>query len=211
MNEEKNYNISRKEASRLLKVSIRTVDRYIKSQKLSTVYVDGRMWLNKEEVMVFKRRHNGQVSTPKVDMSTDYMSIDTDVDSGVDSVEVLPIDESTLSTKGRKSGEGIYKKLYQEAKEEIVEKNDRLELANYRIGQLEAQVKSSIPLLEYHRESEEKKRLEKELERSNSEKESVLRRLSTQLRQESLSKRVFLIVLLTVLALQPLWLLLIYR
>lgn len=207
------YGLDRKAASKLLKVSIRTVDRYIKSKKLSTQLVDGRIWLNKNEVEVLKLEKEAPVAVDNVNMSTPEMSTDVDMDK-VDNIEVFEQGNvHTLSTQKRKAkGEnGVYKRLYGELKEELGEKQERLEIANYRVGQLEAQVRNSIPMLEYHRENFERKQHEEDLEKKIAERESLVKKLSTKLKYENFNKRVFLIILLAVLALQPLWLFYIYK
>ena len=58
-NVKKGYSVSRKVASRLLGVSTRTVDRYVRDKRLSTVTISGRIWLNRGEVdeFLFKKRH----------------------------------------------------------------------------------------------------------------------------------------------------------
>ena len=48
------YSIDRKTAAKLLKISIRTLDRYIQADKLSTRKDDGRIWLSKSEILDFK-------------------------------------------------------------------------------------------------------------------------------------------------------------
>ncbi len=53
-----NYNLTRKEASIFLGVCIRTLDRYIKSKKLSMRMVNGRILLNEIELEAFKREKN---------------------------------------------------------------------------------------------------------------------------------------------------------
>ena len=106
------------------------------------------------------------------------------------------------------NGNDEYKNLYIAQSEELKEKQDRLEIANYRVGQLEAQLKSSVPMLEYHREKYEIKREQDELKDQINESKNLVSRLSISIKYERFSKRVFLIILLIILALQPLWLLL---
>lgn len=207
------YNLDRKTASRLLKVSVRTIDRYIKAKKLSTQVVDGRIWLDKKEIDLFKERSGGRNMTEVVDMSRPTMSTDDYVDK-VDDIEVINQGNTEfLSTKNKneKIQNAIYKNLYIELKEEIQEKQERLEIANYRVGQLEAQLKNSIPMLEYHRENYSNKQTEKVLKDEINEQHNVINKMSVKLKYEKLNKGVFLIILLIVLSLQPLWLLLIYK
>lgn len=210
-NIQKQYNLSRGAASKLLKVSIRTLDRYLTIKKLSSQVVGGRIWLNKEEIESFRVEKEQPVIVDKVDMSTSRMSIDVDMDK-VDNLDGNDRDTADiLSTQPRKMGQGsgIYKKLFEEMKQELREKQERLEIANYRVGQLETQVRNSIPMLEYHRENYEKQKTEQDLRGKLEESTGLIKQFVTKIKYEQFSKRAFLLVLLVILALQPLWLLLI--
>lgn len=212
---QKTYNLSRESASRLLKVSIRTLDRHIHSKKLSTQVVDGRIWLNKEEIGSFKQNKNRVIKVDSVDMSTPEMSIDNGVDTVDDFTVFRPDTVDNMSTRqGRTRPQNqseTYKNLYNELKLELEEKQGRLEIANYRVGQMEAQIRNSIPMLEYHREKYETKKAEDELKNRINESDNLAKRLSLSLKYEKFSKRIFLVILLIILALQPLWLLLYFR
>lgn len=207
------YNIDRKAASKLLKVSIRTVDRYVKQKKLSTRLIGGRVWLNKAEIRGFRADSDSAGRVDSVNVSTPMVTIDTNSDN-MDNMEVFDQENvHMLSTRGggREKKSGVYKKLYEDLKEEIGEKQERLEIANYRVGQLEAQVKNSIPMLEYHRENFERSQKEETLKQEVIDSKNLIGRLSQKLRYEKITKRVFIFILLMVLALQPLWLIYIYR
>lgn len=210
---ENTYNIDRKAASKLLKVSMRTVDRYVKAKKLSIKIINGRVWLSRKEIVDFKNAQKEPIYVDRVTLSTSGLSIDDDIDK-VDKVEV--IDQENFGKTSSRNNENalsneIYKKLYFDTKEELNEKQERLEIANYRVGQLEAQIKNSIPMLEYHRENYERKKLEEDLEVKIIEHTSLLRRVNLDLKTETFKKRMALIIVFTILALQPLWLLLIYK
>ncbi|MBL4694802.1 hypothetical protein JKY72_05540 [Candidatus Gracilibacteria bacterium] len=197
---EKSYNLDRKVAARLLKVSIRTLDRYVRSKKLSTQLVDGRIWLDKSEV---KRLIHGKSRPPDVDMSTLNLSTPVYVDKvdNIDKIELVnsdKVDSSELET--------LFKKMLDEMKIEIKEQQGRLEIANYRVGQLEAQLKNSIPMLEYRQESYEREQREDQLSKKITETSGLLKKISIRLQDERIKKRVFLLALLFLLALQPLWL-----
>lgn len=209
------YNVDRKAASRLLKISVRTVDRYIKKKVLTAQNIGGRVWLNKDEVETLNTRHvfPQAVSTESdtnIDTSTSVMTIDTTHDN-------YEKNQPELSTQGVaktvKSADlsPLYQNLYNEVKEELKEKQERLEIANYRVGQLEAQIKNSVPLLEYHREAAEKKlekaRLIEKLENTEKQILSYVR----QLQLEKYNKKIFLAILLILMALQPLWLFLLSK
>jgi vacuolar-type H+-ATPase subunit I/STV1 len=207
------FGLDRKTAGRLLKVSIRTIDRYIKSKKLSTNVVDGRVWLSKKELEGVREEKNRKTTIHRVDMSTPVMSMDNEVDN-MDSVELIDqggVDSVSTKTRKRKTANAVYKKLYLDQKEELHEKQERLEIANYRVGQLEAQVKNSIPMLEYHQERYEVEKREKSLQTKIDEQNSVIKKISTVMKYEKFNKRIFLGILLIILALQPLWLLFVYK
>ncbi len=208
---QKQYNLSREAASKLLKVSIRTLDRYLKNKKLSSHLVDGRIWLEKDDVKLFKLNRGSATLVDEVDMSTSELSTENVVDN-VDNVEVIGQDfvDNTNVSAGS-NGNDEYKNLYIAQSEELKEKQDRLEIANYRVGQLEAQLKSSVPMLEYHREKYEIKREQDELKNQINESKNLVSRLSISIKYERFSKRVFLIILLIIMALQPLWLLLYFN
>ena len=62
---QKKFEISRKEASKILKVSTRTLDRYINSRKLSTKKIAGRIFLDENEVIDFKTKSRQHKSVKK--------------------------------------------------------------------------------------------------------------------------------------------------
>ena len=152
------------------------------------------------------RQHRGlKVDTTAVSMSnlSSDKTVDKD-DNSPDKVDILE-SETRKKSSGRKSS--AYKKLYEELQVEIKEKQGRLEVANYRVGQLENQLRNSIPLLQYHRESQEKKAKELKYKKEITQKDSLLQSLKKELRNEQLVKKVFAFLCFLIMALQPLWLL----
>lgn len=115
--------IDRKTASKLLNVSVRTIDRYIRSGKIVARQKNGRIWLNKKEILTFP---NSQESSVKqtVDMRNTVQPRRV----------VSPIADISF-----------YKDLYEEAQRMIHEYQQKLEQANYRIGQLESQILNHQP------------------------------------------------------------------
>lgn len=207
------YKTDRKAAARLLKVSIRTVDRYISLKKLSTENKDGRIWLDRKEIQGLKKR----AQVDKVDtvdsMENSKMSIDktvsTPVDMSIDSVDIVSTHDSSKISKTRKEHEdGVFKKLYEELKEELNIKQDRLEGANYRVGQLEAMVKESVPLLEHRKLLSRETAARLEMEENTESLREKIQKIAKTLKEEKLSKTVYFIALFIILLLQPLWLLL---
>jgi len=169
---QKTFDLSRKEASDLLKVSTRTLDRYIKSKKLSSKNIAGRVVLNRDEIDAMKsKRPHRKVRKNK----------------SQNKKQVYEINASYVEpkTEEKNAEEKVYKTLYEELKLEVKVFQQRLEGANYRVGQLESQVKSSVPLLDHQK-------------------------VLTEAKKEKFNKKILYILLGAILALQPLWLILAY-
>jgi len=222
------YDIDRKTAGRLLKVSVRTIDRYINGNKISHERRDGRIWLDKKEIMQLKssKRVDRSVgmSTPKMSMDkVDLIPVDMSIDSEGNTYHVAEQEESfnddpsvinlknaQIKATARSSEEDtqIYKNLYEKLQEELKEKEQRLEMANYRIGQLESHIKETVPLLDYKRdlanEQAEKAQLRKDLDNHVMELSMAM----NNFREEKMNKKIYLILLFILLLLQPLWFLL---
>ena len=158
----KNSNITRAQAAELLNVSVRTIDRYIRSGKLSSHKVNRDIWLKKADVV-------GLTSQQVSSLSTGH-TLHSEVDNVSEIVQ-------TLSTPSK---DDVFEKLYNKLQIELKEQRQRLEMANYRVGQLESQLKSSIPLIEHQKE---------------------------KIQNQTITKWVLILILLTILSLQPLWLL----
>lgn len=110
--------IDRQAASRLLKVSVRTIDRYIRRGKLLARIQNGRVWLNKKDIATFSEARS-VVARAQVDMRQKSPP--------------KPMASRTPDT-------GFYRDLYEEAKRALGDYQQKLEQATYRIGQLESQV-----------------------------------------------------------------------
>ena len=203
------YNIDRKTASKLLKVSMRTVDRYIVAKKVSIEKRDGRIWLDKKEIL--KLRQKDRVDTI-VDMSTPKMSIDnqrvTPVDMSIDSVQSLSMSKLQKPRTEAYAEERVYKKLFEELQQELKIKQERLEGANYRVGQLESLVRESVPRIDYQKLLQQGKIIQEELHQNLKEERGKGEVLQIKLKEEKSDKRIYLILLFIILLLQPLWLLL---
>lgn len=188
----KSFELSRKEASGILRVSTRTLDRYITTKKLSTKNIAGRIFLNREEVVSFakkKRTHKSirrkpskQVNRPKPQPRKKEEVYDIPVEHIVSEAaeEQMPDDEMDIISSVE---DRVYKKLYNELREDARVFQQRLEGANYRVGQLESQLKVSVPLLDHQK-------------------------LLAGHKKERYNKRILYILLGVLLVLQPIWIIL---
>lgn len=125
------YTVTRKEAAQILGLSIRSVDRYIRSGKLSSQVVSGRIMLSKSDVLPKKAgvvrsentKESSQVSTP---VQTRQAS------------EIVQSSAGESATRADSPAEILNKQLHSQ----LEEKQGRLEIASYQLGRLEGQLRS---------------------------------------------------------------------
>lgn len=149
----KRYTVTRNQAASLLWVSTRTIDRYVKSGKLSYKKVANKVILNEEELKV---------------LQNEFTSLRQEI-----STELIWDNTSKLSVKPVTDMSTIYEKLdkfyliFQEKDKQIDEKNKIIFMLQQRIGELEAKIQTMIALPDYNKEKqqaiEEKKMLEEKL------------------------------------------------
>lgn len=114
MDGQKSHEIDRKAASRLLKISTRSIDRYIRNGKLPARRVLGRILISRENLMQLQ---NGEPMA-------------------------LPREMISMTRYEHETPEPRQSGLYEDALRTLSEKNMKLEQAQYRIGQLESQITS---------------------------------------------------------------------
>ncbi len=203
--------LDRKQAAKLLNLSIRTVDRYIKSSKFPIKNIGGRVFIHLKDLQPILKQKGITPRTGDFKQPVKSNLITTDI----------PInDENVPDPKSKPESKAVYRKLFEELQEELKSKQKQLEGANYRVGQLEGMLKESVPLLDYKKamlkEQEKRESLEtviKDFEDETekllidfSNKQNELKQVDYKLSQERLNKRVFLIILIILFLLQPLWL-----
>lgn len=172
----KSFDLSRKEASELLHVSTRTLDRYITKKVLPMKNIAGRILLNRDDIIEFmkqKRKHKRITRRPesKSQPQPVYVhQVEPEESTKAEDVDIISATE-----------EKVYKNLYEELRSDLQAFQQRLEGANYRVGQLESELKVSVPLLDHQK-------------------------LLTGHKKERYNKRILYVLLGVVLAVQPLWL-----
>ena len=149
----KRYTVTRNQAANLLGVSTRTIDRYVKSGKLSYKKVANKVILNEEELRVLQN----EFSSLRQEVSTELI---WERDS---SLSVRPI--TNMSSIDEKLDK--FYLIFQEKDKQIDEKNKIIFMLQQRIGELEAKIQTMIALPDYNKEKqqaiEEKKALEEKL------------------------------------------------
>ena len=149
----KRYTVTRNQAANLLGVSTRTIDRYVKSGKLSYKKVANKVILNEEELRILQN----EFSSLRQEVSTELIwEKDT-------SISVKPI--TNMSSIDEKLDK--FYLIFQEKDKQIDEKNKIIFMLQQRIGELEAKIQTMIALPDYNKEKqqaiEEKKALEEKL------------------------------------------------
>lgn len=164
--------IDRKAASEILHVSVRTIDRYIRSGKLWALSENGRIWLDKKEILKFTPgRQQGEKTSIDRPLSREH---------------------------------DFYRDLYEEARRGLNDYQQKLQQANYRIGQLESQIIHPLPARnpEHHENLLSTELLRKEIQ----DREKELVGFKELLKRERSSRIIFSILVYLLLALLPaLW------
>ena len=150
----KRYTITRNQAASLLWVSTRTIDRYVKSGKLSYKKIANKVILNEEELKILQN----EFSSLRQEISTELLW-----EKDENAISVKPVsDLSTLDEKLDK-----FYLIFQEKDKQIEEKNKIIFMLQQRIGELEAKIQTMIALPDYNKEKqqaiEEKRILEEKL------------------------------------------------
>ncbi len=227
--------IDRKKSAEILQISIRTLDRYIQKGMINKKEIGGRIFINVKDLKpLIPKSRFGQITSNEIDdieeiksnsdksSKTEYSNTEENQSSETESATEIGDNQYISSTPSKISSEDntIYEKLYEEAVTELKVKQERLEGANYRVGQLESQLKESVPLLNYKKAIAEEKNKRQELESLISDFEHNTEVLSqtldsqnTELDQiqqnfqiEKNIKNIFLIILIILFLLQPFWL-----
>ncbi|KKP37806.1 MAG: hypothetical protein UR28_C0026G0012 [Candidatus Peregrinibacteria bacterium GW2011_GWF2_33_10] len=178
----KDTGYSREQAAELLGISTRTLDRYLKTKKIKSSQIRGRVRIYQTDIEKFSEYLGKKIITQENIISP-----------------------HTSKTKEMTVPQGqfdhLYKNLYEETKNELKQAYSELNSANYRLGQLEEKLHNSIPLLELKENTLALKEAEVNLEKKSEE-------IQQKLKMERLNKWIFAILLLGMIALQPvLWIL----
>lgn len=155
----KTYWITRESAAKILWISTRTIDRYIKSGKLSYKKVANKVLLAKEEIAElqsdFWALH--QESTVEL-VKENSVSFSTSTNNSIS-----PALEKSIDEKIDK-----FILIFNEKDKMIEEKNKVIFMLQQRVGELETKLKTMVALPDYTKEKQEalieKQKLEEKIE-----------------------------------------------
>lgn len=201
--------VDRIEASKILKVSTRTVDRYMRSYRFKTRKDGRRVLIKRSDVDRIIKEHIGRL----VDINDDNLnnilgsnppvSENTTSNDNVSNLAVKDIKVTKIKSTIESAEEQIYKELYQDTKNELREKQDRLEAATYRVGQLESQVKNMVPLLDYNKKDHELKEAYMAIDEKSKQSEMTIVKMEAKLRSERIAKWLYLSLVGLLLVAEP--------
>lgn len=172
--------ISRPEAAKLLDVSLRTLDRYVRKKNMRTKRSGRNILIVREDILQMVKRpvlesevvssHNGSENTSEQRRNE--------------------IPSADLSTSGETNS--VVRQFLEDYRQQLAAKDQKIEVLQYRVGELESQLKTSVPLLE-HTTSASKK--DKKLQES----QMKVQNLETKYRAASFAKNLYIIILLVIL------------
>jgi hypothetical protein len=200
--------VDRIEASKILKMSTRTVDRYMRKYHFKMRKDGRRVLIKRVDIDKIIKDHLGRI----VDINDESFS---QILNG--KTETLPEQNDTVSSlavkdiklekikepEARDTEDKVYKELYQEVKKDLKEKQERLEAATYRVGQLEAQTKSMVPMLDYTKKEKELQEAFHTMEQKAQQNQELIDLMERKIRSERIAKWVYLSLVGLLLVAEP--------
>lgn len=141
------YSITRESAAKILWVSTRTIDRYVKGWKLSYKKVANKVLLAKEEVTEMQK-----------DFSALRQEVNTEVVSQTTSIASSGSNITTINSSLEKAIDEKIEKfflIFNEKDKILEEKNKVIFMLQQRVGELETKLKTMVALPDYTREKQE--------------------------------------------------------
>ena len=124
--------VERKQAAEYLRVSTRTLDRYVRAGRLTAKKVGMYVYIPEDELSKLKQQLTNVAEEGAI-------------------VTAQKIEKSHAGKSDYSDTENeVYKLLYHEVKDELHVKQKELEVLHYKLGQLEVELKQTVPMLEYN-------------------------------------------------------------
>ncbi len=195
--------VDRIEASKILKVSTRTVDRYMRKYKFKTRKDGRRVLIKKNDVDKIIKEHIGRLVDIKENNLNEILNSKETTNDKESNLTVKDIKIKNIKEKETKAEDRIYKDLYQEIKKDLTAKQERLEAATYRVGQLETQAKNMVPMLDYNKKDRALQEAYSAMDQRAKQGEELTIKLETKLRSERIAKWIYLSLVGLLLVAEP--------
>lgn len=137
----KSYTVTRENGARALGVSTRTIDRYVKSWKLSYKKIANKIILSKEEILEMQKEFWALRQEPSLEIISSWTKTIN---------AVTPSLEKTIDEKIEK-----FFLIFNEKDKILEEKNKVIFVLQQRIWELETKLKTMVALPDYTREKQE--------------------------------------------------------
>ena len=140
----KTYNVTREVASKSLNISTRTIDRYIKSGKLSYKKIANKVLLAKEEVLELKQEFatlHQELNTEIVNQSGTSQNTNLANKSDLEDVIDQKVEKFFL--------------IFKEKEKMLEEKNKVIFVLQQRVSELESKIQHMVALPDYNKEKQE--------------------------------------------------------
>lgn len=195
--------VDRIEASKILKTSTRTVDRYMRKYRCKTRKDGRRVLIKRVDLDKIIKEHIGRFvdfNDDKIEnFLTDASETPKETTLAVKDIKVQKIKDP----EAKSNEEKVFKELYEETKIELHKKQDRLEAATYRVGQLEAQVKNMVPLLDYTKKDKELQDAFSTMEQKARQNQELVDIMEQKIRAERIAKYIYLSLVGLLLVAEP--------
>ena len=194
--------VDRIEASKILKVSTRTVDRYMRKHRFKMRKDGRRVLIKKTDIDKIIKEHIGRL----VDIDDNNLNNILGAEESIKKESNLVIKDikvKKIENNHTKIEQEIYKDLYKEVKSDLKEKQDRLEAATYRVGQLEAQAKHMVPMLDFNKKDRALQDAYSAMDQRVKQNEEVKTKMEAKLRSERVAKWIYLSLVGTLLVAEP--------
>lgn len=199
--------LTRNEVAEKLNISIRTLDRYIRRGFFEVQRSDRNVWISEpsfEEYYEKNYRGRDEQNEEKEEISeAETIPVTITTKENHEPIELNPHEHDYSLAPVQ-----IYQGLYEELKGKYDEQVKRLEGAHYRVGQLEAQIKSMVPMIEFKKERKRLLLMDQKYKEDLKTAQIEIKKTNRLFESERLNKNVYITLVYALLGLQPvLWLL----
>lgn len=177
-----NYKLTRSEAAEKLDISVRSIDRYIKSWKLRAKKKGKIVYINHDDIS----NMNGSESGPIIIKDSEHVSWNTSQNIPSSSKGLVKNEDYTKLTS-------TFESVYGDLRKQIEKKDEIIQTLSLEVGKSQEQMKHSISVTEHNRTQmlleESRGHIAKQMDTLSNEKKTLEKTLS----DERFDKKVLLV------------------
>lgn len=197
--------IPRETAAKLLNVSVRTLDRTIRRGFLRAERFDRNVFIPRASFERYYEKQAQRWGLPPLSELPVSGQPSGAVEAGsvMPATREVPVEFTSHERDYDLKPVTIYKNLYEELKAKHEEQQRRMEGAHYRVGQLEAQLKNMVPLLEVKQERKRFEVMDRQYKATLQEAKVRVVQTRRVVENERFNKGIYIALVYILLALQP--------